>query len=210
MTTPSGARGELVDLLTDAISSLPGDEWTDAATHASFALGGPPLEFSAAPENRIPNAGTIGAEKFIAGRTMGRERYLALLRARLVEVINDGLREDFIVAAVADDISAQFESLTDTAAGNERRAELAAVITRQLEDPAAFRIAFAAQDPSVAELSDDEVTERLTGLLDRLKPARHAEVSEHLELKNHWEAARQQHLAAEVVEAWRARSAYDV
>jgi len=210
MTTPSGARGELVDLLVDAISSLPGDEWTDAATYAAFALGGPPLEFSAAPENRIPNAGTIGAEKFIAGRTMGREPYLALLRSRLVEVIKDGLREDFIVAAVADDISAQFESLTDTEAGNEKRAKLAAGVTRQLEDPAAFRLTVEARDPSVAELKDDEVIQHLTRLLDRLKPAGDAEISEYLTSKSHWETARQQHLAAEVVEAWRARSVYDV
>ena len=209
MTTPSGARGELIDLLVNAISSLPDDEWTEAATYAAFALGGPPLEFSAAPENRIPSAGTIGAEGFIAGLTMGREPYLALVRSRLLEVIKDGLREDFIVVAVADEISAQFESLTDTEAGNEGRAKLAAVITRQLEDPAALRPAFAARDPSVAELSDDEVTQHLTRLLDRLKPAGDAEISERLTSKDHWETARQQHLAAEVVESWRARSIYD-
>ena len=209
MTTLSGAHGELVGLLVDAISSLPGDEWMDAATYAAFALGGPPLEFSAAPENRIPIAGTIGADHFIAGRTMGRERYLALIRSRLVQVIEDGLREDFIVGAVADDVSAMFDRLADTKAGNERRATMAASITRYIGDPAAFRRDVGVKDPSVAELSDTELVAQLTRLLDRLRPTVDAEVSEHLASRNHWEAARQQHLAAHVLEAWRDRSVYD-
>lgn len=182
----------------------------DPATYAAFALGGPALKFSAAPDNRIPIADTIGAEHFIAGRTMGRERYLALVRSRLVEVIEDGLREDFIVEAVANDVSAQFERLSDTRAGNESRAKLHAIITRHIADPSVFRSALAARDPSVTALSDDEVTEQLTRLLDRLRPAGDAEVSEHLALRNHWEAARQQHLAGDVLEAWRDRSIYDV
>jgi hypothetical protein len=206
VTAPSGAPGELVDLLVTAISSVPGDEWTEAATFAAFALGGSPLEFSAAPENRIPNAGTIGAEKFIAGRTMGRERYLALLRSRLVEVIKDGLREDFIVAAVADDISAQFERLTDTEASNESRARLSTAISRYIADPATFRGEMAEQDPSVADLTDDEVKQRLTGMLNRLMPAGDAEVAAHLELKNHWEDARRQYLTAAALDEWRNRS----
>ncbi|MCU1415775.1 MAG: hypothetical protein JWN80_3115 [Microbacteriaceae bacterium] len=210
MTTPSGARGELVDLFVDAVSSLPGDEWMDPATYAAFALGGPPLRFSAAPDNRIPIADTVGAEHFIAGRTMGRERYLALIRSRLVEVIEDGLREDFIVEALVNNVSAQFERLTDTRAGNESRAKLHATITRHIADPSAFRSALAGRDPSVTELSDEEVTEQLTRLLNRLRPAGDAEVLEHLALKTHWEAARQQHLAREVLEAWRDRSVYDV
>jgi len=191
--------------LVAAIASVPGEEWMEAATYAAWALGGRPLQFSPAP-GWIPHAGTVGAEEFITGRTVGRERYLDLLRSRLVQVIDDGLREDFVVRAIADEVSMQFDRLTDTEASNASRARIGTAIARYVDDPALFRTDMAAQDPSVLDLNDDEVTHRLKSMLDRLKPVEHSERDPHLELKNHWEDARQRHLPTVFVDEWRNRS----
>lgn len=76
MAIPTGCKGEHIASLMAPITGVPVEHWIDAATYAAFAIGGPPLEFSPAPD-RIPTANTLGAEEFIAGRTLAPGRTAA-------------------------------------------------------------------------------------------------------------------------------------
>ena len=203
MTLVTGSDGELVELFLELIEDLSEDDWIDVAAYTADAIGGEPARYYPAPAGRIPSAGSLAAKHFEDGNTMTRNRYNALLRERLTELVRAGLREDFLIKAVLDAVSETLRTLIDASTANKSRSEMRLKLQKHLDHPEIFREFMERDDPTVTSLSDEEIRERIQNLIGKLGPVQLDEEASHLGLLDRWETTREALIPAGVIDQWR-------
>ena len=169
MKEPAGLDGELIDRLVAAINSPREPDWEDLAWYTTFAVGGPELQGIVPEPGDEPMPGTVGAKMLETLQPVSREEYFRRIRARLTHLVRSGLREDLIVRALRDELTADLQKVANTEVGDTRREELRAEIQHAADSPEAiarFRASLSKKDPEVASLTDEQVSDRLRHLAE--------------------------------------------
>lgn len=172
-----GGDGELIRRLLGVLTALPGYLELDAATFIAFAIGGVPMTTSPRPADVVPAFGTIAAKNFIDGHTVELDVYRRMLADRLSQLYRDGVCEDFLVRAVAADVTRQFARLTETSRADAARADFFDKLTS----------------------SGRGVSQSMR---EQLQPSTQAEITLHVEDLQTWTDAQQSALPNEVLDAW--------
>lgn len=163
MDDPTGIDGELVDRLIGAVNSHD-DDWVDLSWFLVFAVGGAELWAAEPDTGRDPPPGSVGAERRKTRQLLSRPAYVERVRERLMSLVRSGVREDFLVRAVRDELTTNRQEFADTEGASTRREEMRARIERDASSPeavAAFRAALSRSDPEAASLTDADISERL-------------------------------------------------
>jgi hypothetical protein len=162
-----GATGQLVDRLVWVLDhddpSLVTRWWAEVGMIVAVSIGGSAVEV-------MPSAGagtTIGIDLTSGSGVLrvGRSSYLNALRFRLLELVDDGIDERFLVRALRDEI-AEFLA-TDYVGSAPRVEDLAALVERLLAE-ASLRGRLREQNPYFHRRSDNELVGELTGACDSL------------------------------------------
>ena len=170
---PIGVDGELVDRLLAAVNSPHEHDWLNTVWFLVFAIGGDDLYRLEPDSGREPIPGSVGAERRARRQLVSREAYFRHIKHRLMQLIQSGVREDFLVRALWDELTTNCQMLANTEAGNTKREEFRERLEQRAADPefiAVFRGRLAAKDPEVGRLSDDEVADRLRNMASRMEP----------------------------------------
>lgn len=175
MADPIGADGELVDRLLAAVNSSHDRDWVELGWFLIFAVGGAELMAIEPDTGREPPPGSVGEKRRKTSELVTRSSYIDRIRRRLLSMVRSGVREDFLVRALRDDLTAHCHEFARTEAANTRREEFRARIERgaaSAETLAAFRASLAEDDPAAALLNDDQIAQRLRDMAssDLLKP----------------------------------------
>ena len=164
-----GESGELVELLVEAVNS---DNWLELAWFLAFAIGGEPMRVEPDTGRDYP-PGSVGAELRRTRQTVSRDMYFTIIRNRLRECVEFGIREDVLVYGLRDEITRQLKSFANSEQGNERRAKMKANLEHSAADSdfiAQFRKNMARQDPSVASMTDQQISDILLSMAERMAP----------------------------------------
>lgn len=173
--TIEGNPGELVDRFVDAVNSPDEHDWQDLSFFVVATVGGEEFA-SAIPDTGPPVPGSYGEKLRETYAVVSREDYFRRMAVRLYRLVAFGLREDFLVRALRDELTARCQELARTEEGDTRVEELRASIERGASDPeriADFRARLAARDPEAGQMTDAEVADRLRSLASRLQPISH-------------------------------------
>jgi hypothetical protein len=166
-----GTPGELVERLVVAIDDA--DQWQEYAWHAVFAVGGKWL-LTIEPDNgRIPLAGSVGAQLRRTHQLVSRASYMKALANRLEELVLTGLREDVLVRAVRNELERELAEQADMSGTNDRRASTKETLERRAADSdflERFQVDNAGRDPTLANLTAEQMAEHLRDMADRLQP----------------------------------------
>lgn len=163
----------MIDRLVAALDSSDGREWLELAWVVSFALGGEELTTVVPDNGDDPVPGTMGDVIRRTHTPVGRDEYFSRVRRRLEALVRAGMREDFLVRALRDEVTARVQGFARTEEANTRREELRAGLERTASDPdaiASFRAHLAETDPDATGLDDEEVTARLQDLASTMRP----------------------------------------
>lgn len=109
-----GSAGELIGLLRSALGALPEVEAIEAATWIALVVGGAPARLSVIPTGVVPLAGTTGADSFVNGVAVEIGEYVSLVGARLGYLVANGLREDFLVRSLLDEVTRKWKREPDS------------------------------------------------------------------------------------------------
>jgi hypothetical protein len=167
---PNGRPGELVDRLMNIVRTEVGPEgsWFDLGMVMALALGGQPIRVI--PDiRRLPEPGSLGEAVRASTPVVSQNVYFEMIRLRMVELIDQGVNEAFIVHALRDQLRRDLMRVADVGVSDQRRAELREWLEATMNDPegiAAVRASMAEEDPSVATLPAEEIEARLTALAD--------------------------------------------
>ena len=110
MSGVRGNVGELIGRLRSVLNAVPELEGIEAAKWIASVIGGAPVKLSVIPAGVIPFAGTSDAESFVNGITVELGEYVALIGARLGYLVANGLREDFLVRSLLQEVTAKLQS----------------------------------------------------------------------------------------------------
>lgn len=190
-----GQAGELVDRLITLLNcdDLGEHGWDSVGFYAVVFIGGRRTLGNVTPDTGHPPVpGSVGEWERQGTELVSRDRYFALIRERLVNLITNGMDEAFLVRSLRDAIRRQLEHLTDVGKGDLNRAELRSSIQRTAEDPikiAKFRELLTEDDPSAVTLNDEEITMRLRKMAEGefLLPISPDEVLDRWAMLTHWD-----------------------
>src|SRR6266851_6918796 len=124
MEDPEGIAGELVDRLANAVNSPHDRDWLDLSWFLVFAIGGAVLARILPDTGKEPPPGSHGAELRKTHEVVSRDVYFSRIRMRLTQLVESGLREDILIRALRDELTAQCQEFAQTEAGDTRREEL--------------------------------------------------------------------------------------
>jgi len=166
-----GLPGELIDRLIELLNNddLGTRTWYNVSWYVAFVLGGTSLRRAVPDTGEAPIPGSVGEMKQQQGEVVSRDDWFDLIQARLSDLVESGMYEAFLVRSVRDYVRRELEHLADIGTGDRNREETRERIERILADPAelaAFRARAVERDPSAANLSDEEITAPLRGVLD--------------------------------------------
>jgi death-on-curing protein len=185
----AGADGELVSRILDLLDSTTDPRRiVDAGPFVELAIGdnSPLPGVVLVREGHDPVPGTVLAERVRRLRRVGPTEWLDLLEDRLTEIVEFGVAEDFLAAALRDRVTSMYERFANVgeAAANRERSREGLLATCD-DEPALerFRQRVAERDPSVRELTIEQFAEQVRAMADRLLKAPDAD-----EAVNHWAA----------------------
>jgi hypothetical protein len=204
-----GAQGELVTRLVAAVFAPEDRDWMDLGIFLANLVGGDELD-NVMPDDRKEHApGTVGALMHKTATLVGRREYSERAAARILQLVRSGVREDFLVRALRDELTATMHHMAHTEVGNTRRKADAARMQETVQDPAAiesFRRSWAKTDPEAAKLSDEEIAKQLGETAERFgKPMSRKEEQDHWARSTRW-SSRAQAVSDQVIETWRNRN----
>lgn len=188
MPDPRGVDGELVDRLISAMDSPREPEWKSIAWYTAYAIGGPELEGIAPEPREEPMPGTLGAMMLEQLKPVSRVEYFRRIKARLTHLVLSGFREDLLVRALRDELTANFQRLANTEVGDTRRDEFRADIEQAATTPegiAEFRAS--SKDPEVASLTDEQLADRIRRLADFMTPMSREEAQKRWDRVASWQ-----------------------
>jgi hypothetical protein len=209
---PIGVDGELVDRLISAVNSSHERDWLNIVWFLVFAVGGDDLDRLEPDSGREPSPGSVAAERRTRLQLVSRDAYFRHIRNRLMQLVQSGVREDFLVRALRDELTTNCQMLANTEAGNTKREELRDSLERRATDPefiAVFRARLAAKDPSAALLTDDEVGARLRNMASMTEPMSKADEQEAWNRAARWNEQAEA-LSDRVIALWKERYAFRV
>lgn len=173
MNEVQGTDGELIDRFMTVIDSGDDDEWTLLAILVAFTIGGRELDRAVPDTGAQPIPGTMGAIIRETHGPLRRNEYFGCIRRRLVDLVESGVREDFLIRALRDDLTVHLQEFAQTEAADTRREKTRAQLESDAADPqriADFRARLAGTDPDAANATDEELAEQLRGLAASLAP----------------------------------------
>ena len=186
---PVGHQGELVDRLIAAVNAPDDDDWRELLFYVVATIGGSELAKVLPDDGHEPPPGSYGADLRKTHPLVSRDTYVELVRVRLLRLVTSGLREDFLVRGLRDEITTRCQHLADTEEGDTRREELRGDLRSMSRDPekiAAFRSAIARRDPAASQLTDDEIAARIRSLQQVIGPIQRASAQEHWDRVTRW------------------------
>lgn len=186
---PKGVDSELVDRLIAAVNSPHERDWLNMVWFLVFAVGGDELDRLEPDSGHEPRPGSVAAERRARLQLVSRDAYFRHIRNRLTQLVRSGVREDFLVRALRDELTTNCQILANTEAGNTKREELRESLERRALDPefiAVFRARLAAKDPAAGLLSDDEVGDRLRNMASMTEPMSKADEQEAWNRATRW------------------------
>lgn len=204
MTEIEGNPGELVDRFVDAVNAPDEHDWQNLSFFVVATIGGEELA-SAVPDTGPPVPGSYGERLRETHTVVGREDYFHLIAVRLYRLVASGLREDFLVRALRDELTARCQGLARTEEGDTRVEELRTSIERGAKDPvriADFRARLAARDPEAARMTDAEVADRLRSLASHLQPISHESAKDRWASVERWATHAEAVSDAVIAEWW--------
>lgn len=188
MQDPEGIDGELIDRLIVAMDSPREPEWENVAWYTAYAIGGPELAGIAPQPREKPTPGTLGALMLEQLKPVSRVEYFRRIKARLTHLISSGVREDLLVRALRDELTANFQKLADTEVGDTHRDQFRAEIEQAATTPegiAEFRAS--SKDPEVASLTDEQLADRIRRLADFMNPTSRDEAQQRWDRVTRWQ-----------------------
>jgi hypothetical protein len=188
MQDPEGIDGELIDRLIVAMDSPREPEWENVAWFTAYAIGGPELDGIAPQPREKPTPGTLGALMLEQLKPVSRVEYFRRIKARLTQLVRSGVREDLLVRALRDELTANFQKLANTEVGDTRRDEFRAEIEQAATTPegiAEFRAS--SKDPEVASLTDEQLADRVRRLADFMTPTSREEAQQRWDRVTRWQ-----------------------
>jgi hypothetical protein len=206
----SGRKGELLDALLDVVNESPtGDEawWYDLSVVIAAQVGAcggvvPDL-------GRDPVPGSVEEARRATARIVSKAEWMALLRARLDDLVESGVVEVFLVRALRDEIDRFVTSLADVGQGDETRRQMRDRMTVLADDPeflARHRSGLRASGMAEADLSDEELAQKFreAAANPMLDPVDADGATQRWVTRDGWRRLRDEHLAEEVLERWAA------
>jgi len=97
-------------------------------------------------------------------QVVSRDEYLSRIRERLAALVLSGVREDFLVRALRNELTAHMQTYAQTEATKDKREARQEEMEQHARDPkfiAVFREGMAKRDPEAAKLSDQAIAGRL-------------------------------------------------
>ena len=168
----SGDDGELIARLIGVVN-IDG-RWYELSWYLVFAVGGRRLDEILPDTGVEPTPGSVGEELRRTHELVSRAAFFDAIGDRLTQLVRSGLREDVLVRALRDDLTARLREFTEVEDANRRREELRQNLEQRASDPvevARFREAMAESDPErAAALTDDELAAEIRRLGERLSP----------------------------------------
>jgi len=161
---PKGDDGELVARLLGAVFSPEDRDWIDLGIFLAHAVGGDELDRVMPDDGRDPVPGTMGAVMRKTAEVVSRDEYSRRVASRILSLVRSGVREDFLVRALRDELTATLQHMAQTEGGSLRRETDAASMQETANDPgaiASFRRSLAKRDPEAAKLNDEEIAKGL-------------------------------------------------
>ena len=159
-----GDAGELVTRLVDAVFSPEDRDWIDLGIFLAHAVGGDGLDRIMPDDGSETVPGTMGALMRKTAEVVSRDEYSRRVASRILGLVRSGVREDFLVRALRDELTATMQHMAQTEGGSLRRETDAASMRATADDPAAIathRGSLAKRDPEAAMLTDEEIAKRL-------------------------------------------------
>ncbi|MDQ6879254.1 MAG: hypothetical protein M3082_16485 [Candidatus Dormibacteraeota bacterium] len=212
MDEPDGVAGELIDRLLWAVNAPEGRDWLDHGFYLVFAVGGPELA-GIEPDSGPPVPGSYGEKVRATRQVVSRDEYLDRIGERLAALVLSGVREDFLVRALRNELTAHMQTYAQTEATKDKRDARREEIEQHARDPefiAAFRERMAKRDPEDAKLSDQAIAGRLRDMARRVgKPMFREEEERAWASSARW-IERSKVVSDEVLEKWADRYAQRV
>lgn len=177
-TAITGAHGELIARLIQLLRGNGPVADTDRVKNLGFwvlyAVGNnSPLARAVVLDdvNERPTPGTMLERQLQTGRAVTAEQWLELLNSRLLEIIDFGIEEEFLVVALRDRITRFVDEFADVGSTAEKRARGRAHMLALADDPEyveRFRDDRAAENPAYANKPLEDVAEELRETAERL------------------------------------------
>ena len=105
----------------------------DAGSWVAVAIGGKPNYYH--PIGNPPKSGTVLGELHAAGETVDEERWVELVRQRLMEIVDNGVDPVFLVRGLAHHITDIYRDMADTGRVDENRDRSREAMYAAAEDP---------------------------------------------------------------------------
>jgi hypothetical protein len=184
---PQGIDGELIDRLLAAVNSPHDRDWVDLGWYLVFTVGGDELHAIVPDTGDEPAPGTVGEEIRKTHEVVTRDVYFRRMRMRLMRLVDSGVREDFLVRSVREELTAHRQEFAQTEGADTRREEL----RNKLEQPtperiAGFRAALARKDPGAELLTDEQISDRLREMAARVPPISREHAQDAWERASRW------------------------
>jgi len=203
-----GVPGELIDRFIWAIDSPSEHDWSNLGFYVRFALGGDQFAGIDPDTGKEPAPGTVGAKRRETRRVVSRDEYISRMEDRLAELVLSGVREDFLVRALRDELTGHVRWFADVEEGTTRRQEMKESIERDIQDPdflANYRKLMARRDPEAGKLDDKTLIERLRDTAEHIgKPVSREQEREAWEASERWNE-RAAVISDDVLATWRER-----
>ena len=132
----TGETGQLVDRFMDIVRNGVATEgsWYDLGLFTAMVIGGSPL--GVIPDDgREPRPGSVAEHMHATGNVVSGDEFFSLVRARIIDRIEDGVNEAFIVRALRDQLRRNLMHLADVGTGDERRVQMRERIEGMLGEP---------------------------------------------------------------------------
>lgn len=180
----TGEDGQLVDRLIAALDTggSADDGWLYDAV--------PPVATAISAEDACPGRGPVD---------------LFRIRERMIDVLEAGVAEDFLIRALRNAITEQFDRYASVGPHvNQRRATYRSDIEMALRDPVHFA-EVRARYPDLLDLNDAQIRKQLKHLLTVLHPLDVDEAAHYWAMSNRWATLRESYLSDEDFRLWAKR-----
>jgi hypothetical protein len=213
MSDLNGVQGELIDRLIDLLDNAALGErmWYEVGLYAEGLIGGAALKGVVPDTGKEPTPGTVGESVRQQSQLVSREQWFELIQERLIELVQSGIYEPFLVRSIRNEIRRLLADLADTGEKDRTQAQMREALERALADPAelaALRARRTERDPSVAALSDEEIAAQLRRMLESplLLPTSADEALDRWAAVSEWDRQVAVLLSDEVFDNWLLRS----
>jgi hypothetical protein len=185
-----GLPGELIERLVTLIDSDdfgPSASWHQQADYLVFAVGGEDLQAVTPDTGNTYEPGTIGAVHLATHEVLSRADFFGVLRERLAVLVNAGLREDFLVRSLRDELRRQLRTFVPDEASAWRRQQTKEHLERSAEN---------------LSVVDTELAERLRRMACKFSPVPLEEERDAWLDMDRWDERAEGLLSNIVIEEW--------